>query len=72
MHAENSASNYCCHREVVESICNRFKDLDVYPTFAFVIEAVYFVDLAGLVVSPQQEEGGGMLHFEPHEQADAL
>lgn len=72
MHTEDSASNYCRHRKIIESICYCFENLGIEPALAFVIEAIDLVDPAGLMVSPQQEKGCGVLHLQPHQQADAL
>lgn len=42
MHAEDLRRNNCSNREAIEHVDKRLPHLDVTPSFAFVIESVYY------------------------------
>ena len=56
MHAKDLVIDKTCNRKAVEDILELFPDADAVASLALVIEAIYTVDLAALVVSSEEEE----------------
>lgn len=50
MHCEDLFVNDGCNWQAIEAISERFPQLDVVPSFAFVVESVDPVDGGALVV----------------------
>ncbi len=72
VHAEDAVGDNCSHGVEVEAVRYSLPGLDVESSLALVVEAVELVELAGLVVPPQEEEVVGALDLVGHQQADAL
>ena len=72
MHAEDALAHHCAHRQVVEGFCDGLERLYPHFSLALVVEAVGFIELAGLMVASQQEKGQRVLDFAGHQQADRL
>ena len=58
--------------QTVEAVGEYLPQPDVEPPFAFVVEAVYPVDLRVLVVASQEEDLGRVADFVSQEEADRL
>jgi hypothetical protein len=71
MHSEDALPDHDCDGEEVEGVDNDFPQSRVGSAFALIDKAIHFVEFAGLVVAPQQEEGVGVAHFVGEEE-DAL
>jgi hypothetical protein len=72
VHAEDAIGDDCGDGKEVERIRDDLPCLDGQSSFAFVVKSIEFVELAGLVVSPQQEEVAWVSDFKSHEEADTL
>jgi hypothetical protein len=56
VHCEDLLVDDCCDRQAVEAISERLPQLDIIPSFAFVIEAINAVNGRAFVVAAQYEE----------------
>jgi hypothetical protein len=56
VHCEDLLVDDCCDRQAIEAISECLPQLDIVPSLAFVIEAVYAVDGGAFVVAAQDEE----------------
>ena len=72
MHGEDLLVNDGSNGQAVETIGKSLPQLDVVPSFAFVVEAVDSVDGGAFVVSSQDEEVLGILDLVCQQQADSL
>jgi len=51
MAAEYFFINYSGNRQTIEAICERFPQLDIVPSFTFIVETVDSINACTLVIS---------------------
>jgi len=72
MHGEDLLVDYGGNRQAVKTIGKSFPQLDIIPTFAFVVESIDSVDGSTFMIASQNEKILGVLNLVGKEEADSL
>lgn len=66
MYTENAISDDSSHREVLKSMRDCLEDVNIELLLAFIIEAINFIELAALMIAPEQEKVERVFDFHGH------
>lgn len=72
MHAEDATAHHSSNWEEIKRIGYSFPQPYSKFAFAFIVKAINFVELAALMITPQQEEVERVFDLVGHQQTEAL